>query len=51
MAISRVMCLPTGGRCLSFICPTHCCDGIAFYPPTMDEQPLDAGIHELATHR
>ena len=39
------------GRCLSFICPTHCCDDIAFYPPTMDEQPLNAGIHELATHR
>ena len=50
MAISRVLCLPDG-RCLSFICPTHCCAGIAFYPPAMDEQPLDAGIHELATHR
>ena len=25
--------------------------GIAFYPPAMDEQPLNAGIHELATHR
>jgi len=38
-------------RCLSFICPAHCCAGIAFYPPAMGEQPLNAGIHELATHR
>ena len=36
---------------LSFICPVHCCTDIAVYPPTMDEQPLDAGILDLATHR
>jgi len=51
MAISRVMCLSlrTGACHLSVL--RIAARGIAFYPPAMDEQPLNAGIHELATHR
>ena len=49
MAISRVMCLPLSQVLVIYLSGTLL--GIAFYPPAMDEQPLDAGIHELATHR
>ncbi len=53
-SISRVMWLayfPQSGDAhdrLSFIWPRR---PLAVYPPTMDEQPLDAGILDLATHK
>ena len=52
MAISRVLCHPRDGVGACHLSVRRiAARGIAFYPPTMDEQPLDAGIHELATHR
>ena len=42
---------PMGWRRLSFICLTCCHVSIAVYPSTMDEQPLNADILDLATRR
>ncbi|WP_418986950.1 hypothetical protein, partial [Bacteroides heparinolyticus] len=41
---------PTGAG-PSFICDGCCQTSIAVYPPAMGEQPLNAGILDLATHK
>lgn len=51
MAVSRVMWFGAKPYRLSFICPSCCHAGIAAYPSAMGEQPFDADILGLATHR
>lgn len=47
--ISRVLYLIK--RCLSFILSLCRHKALAVYPPTSDEQPYCAGIHNLTTHK
>ena len=50
-SVSRVLCLPCWGRCLSFIYSGRHRPAPAFYPLTSDEQPSRVSLHELAVSK